>query len=55
MLELSVCVWNGLERITIDSRDPRSHNNQARYDGILTEVSGRRARETWVGERVGQI
>ena len=48
-------MWNGLERIKIDSRDLRSHNNQARYDGILTEVSGRRARETWVDERGGQI
>ena len=44
-----------MERIEIDSRDLRSHNNHARYDGILSEVSGRRARETWVGERVGQI
>ena len=44
-----------MERSEIDSRDLRSHNNQARYDGILSEVSGRRARETWVGERVGQI
>ena len=44
-----------MERIKTDSRDLRSHNNQARYDGILSEVSGRRARETWVGERVGQI
>lgn len=41
-------MWNGLEGIKIDSRDLRSHSYQARYDGVLTKVSGRRATEMWI-------